>query len=207
MVFFFKVLSTEHALAWSRWHTVRERRRNVTWQMSDKKMFFSGRRQTLKTDMRCLWKLTKPESVLRSEGAEDQRLPEPQLTEPFTKFTNFFRLDTSCGMFDGAGEVLLWKYALSCYRNTFIFFLPEEEPELLNPFELKHVVIYAPFCLSFPLDYAPYIRQHFAYITITPKQNHTYTRTSSYREHDLITFSSTMLEENLYFCYCQKVSW
>lgn len=92
-------------------------------------------------------------------------------------------------------------------ETHLFFFLPEEEPELLNPFELKYVVIYAPFCLSFPLDYAPYIRQHFAYITITPKQNHTYTRTSSYREHDLITFSSTMLEENLYFCYCQKVSW
>lgn len=102
-----------------------------------RKLFFSGRRQTLKTDMRCLWKLTKPESVLRSEGAEDQRLPEPQLTEPFTKFTNFFRLDTSCGMFDGAGEVLLWKHAFSCYRNTFIFFFTWRRTWTLKPLWIK----------------------------------------------------------------------
>lgn len=91
-----QTLGAEQVAAWSRWHTVR--RRNATWQMSDKEVF-SGGGQTLKTDMRCVWKLSK-----RRVGAakwKSWRINVCWKPAHWTvaKFTNFFRLETRCWVF------------------------------------------------------------------------------------------------------------
>lgn len=117
-LFLTDVLETLHAGAWSHWHMTR--RRNAIWQTGDKEMFFCwGRRQTLKTDMRCLWTLTMGRVCAAKWRSKDLRLPGTQLTEPFTKFSNFFRLDESCGMFKGGEEAPLCKQVHCGHKNYF----------------------------------------------------------------------------------------
>lgn len=81
--------------------------------MRDKELFwvfFPGVEDRLwKTDVRCLWKHTKSKSVPRNDRAEDQCRPGTRLTEPFSKFNNFFRLDASCGMVEAVAKSILLK--------------------------------------------------------------------------------------------------
>lgn len=79
-----------------------------------------------KTDSRCLWILTKPESVLPSEGAEDQRLLEP------SSLNLSLNLLISSGVIQVVGclkEQEKCTFNNSCYKDCSSV---TQEPELLN---------------------------------------------------------------------------
>lgn len=79
------------------------------WQIKSWFCFPGVEDRLWKTDVRYLWKHTKLNSVPWSDGAEDQCRPGTELTEPFSKFNNFFRLDASCGMVEAVAKSILLK--------------------------------------------------------------------------------------------------
>lgn len=123
------------------------RRRSATCQMRDKEMFFCwGRRQTLETDMRCLWKLTT--SALWSEGAGDQCLPATWRAEPSSSHPLISSASIQvAGSFKEVKEALIWfRFTVVGKTQLLFLFFSECEPELLNlPGSAKSPA----FCLRF----------------------------------------------------------
>lgn len=62
------------------------------------------------------------------DGAEDQCGPGTQLTEPFSKFNNFFRLDASCVMVEATEKAFFWKQAHSWYKRFYFHFRTWRQP-------------------------------------------------------------------------------
>lgn len=98
------------------------------WEIKSCFLFSGVEDRHWKTDLRCLWKLLKFESVPWSDGAEDQCGPGTRLTEPFSKFNNFFRLDASCMTVEAAEKAFFWKQAHSWYKRFYFHFRTWRQP-------------------------------------------------------------------------------
>lgn len=145
--------------------------------------------------MRCLWKLTKPESVLRSEGAEDQRLPEHKslnlsinslISSALMQVVECFKEQDKCS-FENRFTVVIKTQFLTCKRRTWTL-KPLFYRSMFSFVRLTNISSWL-FCVRMS--------------TLSSRHNNSKTKhishlASTYRKRDLITFWSTMLHSFAY---------